>query len=81
MTPRQFYQLDEMEQAEVMWNAVHIGERKDSEYRYELLQLASLYLEVKYSIEHNVRRGISAFEYDQISDLYLEAIDIRVQLN
>ena len=32
MTLYQFNQLDEMEQAEAVWNDVHIGERHEQEF-------------------------------------------------
>ncbi len=32
MTPQQFYDLDEMEQAETIWEGVHIADRQDEEY-------------------------------------------------
>lgn len=45
MTPEQFYQLDEMEQAESVWEGKHIEDRKDKEYNIVVYQIRELYVE------------------------------------
>ncbi len=46
MTLYDFIALDEMEQAEAVWNGVFIADRKDQEHRILLYQVNSFYVEV-----------------------------------
>jgi hypothetical protein len=72
MTLYQFNQLDEMERAEDLWEAVHLMDRVDGPYRYELFQLDGFYIEQKRHIEYNVLHGLLAFKSTELLDAYYE---------
>ena len=76
MTLYQFNQLDEMEQAEAVWDGVHIGERQDGEYTILLYQLRSFYVEVYYHREYNALRRFRSFSSINQLGPYLDRIDI-----
>jgi hypothetical protein len=61
MTLYQFNMLDEMEQAEAVWNGTHIAERKDAEFDILLYQIDGFYVEVFYDREYNVIRRLRSF--------------------
>jgi hypothetical protein len=61
MTLYQFLTLDEMEQAEAIWEGVHIADREDEEHRILLYQIESFYVEVFYHNEYNVIRSSRPF--------------------
>lgn len=46
MTPKQFNQLDEMEQAKLIWEGKHIADRIDGEHNVLLYKVDDLYVEV-----------------------------------
>lgn len=77
MTPQQFINLDEMEQAETLWDkGVHIGERFDEVYSILLYQIDGFYVEAFYNREHN-----SLVRFEVFSDMnelapYLNRIDV-----
>ena len=43
MTPEQFYKLDEMKQAEIVWEGTHIGQRQDEDYIIMLYKAGLLF--------------------------------------
>jgi hypothetical protein len=51
MTPEQFYHLDEMEQAEVIWEGKHVADRQDKEHHILLYKIDDLFVEVYHSKE------------------------------
>ena len=71
MTPEQFYELDEMEQAEVIWDGKHIADRQDNEHHILLYKIDDLYVEVYYSKEHNIIVKFNAFSKNKLLDIYL----------
>ncbi len=72
MTPEQFNALDEMEQAELIWNGKHVGDRKDEEHNILLYKIDStLFVEVFYHVQHNVIKKYTAFSKDELLDIYL----------
>lgn len=76
MTLYQFNAMDEMEQAEAVWDGTHIGERFDEEYNILLYQIDNFYVEAYYHREYNVLRRFRSFSsIDQLST-YLAQIDI-----
>lgn len=79
MTLYQFNQLDEMEQAEVLWEkAVKLAERKDEVFLYTLYQVDGFYIETKRHIEYDVLQGLrSFFSTDEPLKLYLDQISIK----
>ena len=54
MTPEQFYELDEMEQAEVIWDGKHIADRQDNEHHILLYKIDDLFVEVYHHKEQNI---------------------------
>ena len=46
MTPEQFYELDEQEQVEVIWEGKVIADRQDSEHIILVYKIDDLYVEV-----------------------------------
>lgn len=61
MTPYAFFELDEMEQAELIWEGVHIGESQDDEHNILLYQINDLFVEVYYQRQDNVIRKFIAY--------------------
>ena len=71
MTPEQFFELDEMEQAEVVWEGKLIGHRYDKEHKILLYKIDDLFVEVFYHSEYNVIRKFEAFTEQELLDIYL----------
>jgi hypothetical protein len=61
MTKKDFWALDEMEQAESVWAGRHIGDRQDEEHNISLYKLEGIYVEVFYHREYNVLRKFIAY--------------------
>ena len=76
MTLYEFNALDEMEQAQAVWNAVHIGERWEEEHNILLYQVDSFYVEVYHHKEYNVIRRMRSFSSIAQLEPYLGSIDI-----
>lgn len=72
MTLYGFNQLDEMEQAEALEQAVYLMNRIDGVYQYELFQLDGFYIEQKRQTEFNVLHGLRAFSSTVPLDAYYE---------
>lgn len=70
MTPEQFYSLDEMEQAEIVWEGKHIADREDNEHGILLYQYNDLNIEVYYHKEYNPIRKFNAFSRVELLDIY-----------
>ena len=71
MTPEQFYELDEMEQAKVIREGKHIADRQDKDHHILLYKIDDLYVEVYYSKEHNYITKFNPFSNSELLDLYL----------
>ena len=71
MTPEQFYDLDEQEQAETIWEGVHIAGRQDEEHNILLYKIDDLFVEVYHHKEYNVIRRFNAFSKNELLDIYL----------
>ena len=78
MTLYDYKLLDEIEQAEVLWErGVHLGERTDGEHGIVLYQIEGFYVEVFYHEEHNTIKRIRSFKsVDQLRP-YLDVININ----
>ena len=77
MTLYQFKMLDEMEQAETLWNkGVHIGERFDEEHNIILYQIDGFYVEVFYHREDNDIIKFRTFSSTEQLESYIGKIDI-----
>ena len=63
MTPEQFYKLDEIKQASLVWEATHIGKRQDEEYIITLYKKDDLYIEVFLHKEYQVIKKFQAFSH------------------
>jgi hypothetical protein len=63
MTPEQFYKLDKIKQASLVWEGTHIGKRQDEEYIITLYKKDDLYIEVFLHKEHQVIKKFQAFSY------------------
>lgn len=70
MTPNQFCLLDEMEQAETVWEGNYIGSRHDEEHKILLYKIDDLYVEAYYHREYNVLRKFIAFSKTELLDVY-----------
>ena len=76
MTLYQFNMLDKIEQAEAVWDGVHIGERLDGEFEILLYHIDSFYVEVYYNREYNTISKLRSFSsIDQLYP-YVRKIDI-----
>lgn len=62
MTFYEFIVMDEMEQAEAVWEGIHIGNRQDEEHNILCYQIDSFYVEVLYHTEYNVIRRYRPFK-------------------
>lgn len=71
MTPEQFFELDEMEQAEFVWEGKYIGYREDEDHKILLYKVEDLFVEVYYHKEYNVIRKFAAFTEHELLDDYL----------
>lgn len=78
MTLYQFNHLDEMEQAEILWDKGQmIADRRDDVYRYVLYQIDAFYVELKYHMEFNVLHGLRTFaSTDKPLEPYLPFMNI-----
>jgi len=76
MTLDEFNTLDEMEQAEAVWDGVFVADREDEEHKILLYQIDSFYVEVFYHKQHNVLKKFSAFSSINQLDIYLDKIDL-----
>lgn len=76
MTLNEFDQLDEMEQAEAIWEGVFIDTRKDNEHNILLYQIDAFYVEVYYHNELNVIRRLRSFKSTTELEPYLRKINL-----
>ena len=63
MTPEQFYKLDEMKQAEIVWKGTHIGQRQDEDYIIMLYKKDNLFVEVFLHKKDQVIKKFQAFSH------------------
>lgn len=80
MTLYEFNSLDEMEQAEAIWDGVFIANREDDEHRILLYQIDGFYVEAYVHKEYGVLRKFRSFSSTDPLDSYLEKIDIQALL-
>lgn len=76
MTLYEFNALDEMEQAEAVWDGVFLGDRKDDEHRILLYQIDGFYVEAYYHMDYNILRRFRSFSSTDHLDPYLKEIDL-----
>jgi hypothetical protein len=73
----QLITLDEMEQAEAVWEGVHIAGREDEDQRILLYQIDSFYVEVFYHKGYNVIRKFRPFAPVNQLEPYLSRINLK----
>ena len=78
MTLYEFNALDEMEQAEAVWDSVFIADREDDEHRILLYQRDSFYIEVYYHKEYNAIRRLRSFSSTNQLEPYLKRIKLNI---
>ena len=79
MTLEEFYDLDEMEQRETVWeNGEFLDDRMDEDgvHRVALYQIFSFYVELFYNIEYNVLSKLIAFSDTEMLDVYLQQFSL-----
>ena len=76
MTLYQFIALDEMEQAEAVWDGVFIADREDEEHKILLYQIEAFYVEVYYHKKYNVIRKFRPFSSTKQLAPYLSQIKL-----
>ncbi len=84
MTLYEFNVSDEQEQAEAVWDGVHIAEREDSEHKILLYQIngkETFYVEVYYHKEYEVIRKFRSFKSPNQLEPYTKQIDLVKLLN
>ncbi len=78
MTLRQFNKLDEIEQAEAIWEkGVFLSERTAGGYRYCLYQIDSFYVEFHYHIELNMLKRARVFANPDHLEPYLDQMSFN----
>ena len=80
MTLEEFYDLDEMEQRETVWeNGEFLDDRMDEDgvHRVALYQIFSFYVELFYHIEYNVLSKLIAFSDTEMLDVYLRQFSLE----
>jgi hypothetical protein len=76
MTLYEFNALDQMRQAEAVWDGQFIDDREDQDHKILLYQVDSFYVEVYYHKQQNaIKRFRSFCSTDQLQP-YLQRIDI-----
>ena len=76
MTLYEFNMLDEMEQAEVIGDAVCIDGRDDGEHLILLYQIDGFYVEMFYHRKYNAINELRSFECTEQLEPYLCKIDL-----
>ena len=70
MTPEQFRKLHIDKQADIIWNGLHIGDRRDEEYNILLYKCDNLFIEVYVHRVRNVIDKFLAFSKDELFNTY-----------
>jgi hypothetical protein len=79
MTFYQFNALDEVQQADAIWeHGVFLDSRIAGPYRYILYQLGGFYVELHYQAERNVLEGARVFANPDHLEPYLAEMDICI---
>lgn len=81
MTLYEFNALDEMEQAEALWESEFIADRHDEEHNILLYQRDSFYIEVFHHRQLNVIRRIRSFSSTTQLEPYINNINVINLIN
>lgn len=76
MTLSQFNRLSEMEQIELFWEAVHIGEKKEGRYVLICRQIEDFYVEYKIDPNNEMYVDLRVFRDTTLIEPYLEQIPL-----
>lgn len=76
MTLYAFDHSNEIEQVEMLWQGVRIGERSDKEHKIALYQIDGFYVEVFCHPEHDAISRIRSFRSVCQFSPYLDEIDL-----
>jgi len=80
MTILQFKLLDETEQMETAWNSPLLATIEDNDFTYDLHQIDSFFVEVKYRKSNRSVNGIKTFKTRNLLQPYSGQIDINKAL-
>ena len=78
MTLFQFKLLGETEQIETAWNSPLLATIEDNDFTYDLHQIDSFYVEVKYRKPNRTINGLKTFKNPGLLKPYLHKIDIKL---
>ena len=78
MTLFQFKLLGEMEQMETAWNSPLLATIEDNDFTYDLHQIDSFYVEIRYRKLNRTIKGMKAFKNPDLLKPYLHKIDIKI---
>ena len=78
MTLFQFKLLNETEQIETAWNSPLLATIEDNDFTYDLHQIDSFYVEVKYRKPNRAIIGLKTFKNPRLLKPYLHKIDIKL---
>ena len=81
MTLYEFNQLDEMQQADAVWNGILIGDRTDNIFNILLYQIDGFYVEVFYQKKRNIIKRIRSFSSTDQLQPYLEKMDLDIKFD
>ena len=81
MTLYEFNALDEMEQAETVWDSAFTADREDAEHKILLYQRDAFNIEVYYHKEYNVIRKLRSFSSTEQLSPYLDKMDLNYKLH
>ena len=71
MTPEQFHELDEQEQAEVIWDGKYIADREDEKHMVLLYKIDNeLFVEVYVHKQQQVIKKFVPIANDELLDIY-----------
>jgi hypothetical protein len=74
-----YYELDELEQCEELWDrGTFLAHRDEKDFRYMLYSLHGFFVELRYNKEHNLLTGLRAYtsEEDEYLSLFITNRDI-----
>lgn len=78
MTLFQFKLLSENEQIETAWNSPLLATIEDNDFTYDLHQIDSFYVEIKYRKPNRTVSRMKAFKKPELLKPYLVKIDIKL---
>ena len=74
----QFKLLNETEQIETAWNSPLLATIEDNDFIYDLHQMDSFFVEVKYRKPNRAVSGLKTFRNRDLLKPYLDKVDIKL---